>query len=111
MTLIFVALGAFIVGVAVASGVGIYWLRVGFQLGRDDRALDPGEVTGRLPSALPPETPPERTVVVPAVEPVGESSGPRHAKPEPEPDPELRVWPVGDADTKVLEPVDAEVKA
>lgn len=61
MITILVALGAFLLGVGVTAWVWHHALLTGFQLGRDDRALDPGEHVGRLP--------------------VGETSG-RHALPE-----------------------------
>ena len=71
---IFVALGAFLLGVGATSLVWLHALHIGFELGRDDRALDPGESTGLLPTPA-----------------VGEASG-RHAKLD---------WPADD-DTTVI---------
>lgn len=62
-----------------------HFFLLGFQLGRDDKALDPGETTGSLEAVA------EATEVLPAV---GESSG-RHALPE---------WPAS-GDTERFEAV------
>lgn len=73
-----VALGAFVIGVGVTVAVSVFWFRLGVQLGRDERALDPGPVTGSLEAVA------EAAAVLPAstlVRSVGESSGPRHAMP------------------------------
>lgn len=87
MTLIFVALGAFLLGAGAVGWCAHHFLTVGFQLGRDDRVLDPGPVVGSLPSAAPPAAavPVDEPSVWTApedVEPVGQSSGPRHARTE-----------------------------
>lgn len=75
MTLVLVALGAFLAGCGVTAFVARYFLLLGWEQGRDDRALDPGEVTGSL-------------------ETVGESSG-KHALPD---------WPATE-NTERFEPV------
>lgn len=99
MTLVLVALGAFLLGAGVVGWCAHHFLAVGFQLGRDDRALDPGETVGSLP----------------APRPVGEASG-RHHKPQaadgPPPDEDMwrqdPVWP-GDEDTQVIDPKEVTV--
>lgn len=48
MTTILAVLGTFIVTGAGNVLLAHYYLRLGWQLGRDDRVLDPGETTGRL---------------------------------------------------------------
>lgn len=91
MTTILVALGAFLLGAGAVGWCAHHFLTVGFQLGRDDRVLDPGPVVGSLPSAAP----------------VGEASG-KHHKPQasdgPPPDDVWEVPPVwpGDEDTQVI---------
>lgn len=75
MTVILVALGAFMFGSGSSLLIGRYWFLEGLQLGRDDRALDPGETTGRLS--------------------VGESSG-RHAAVD---------WPSDTEQTQTIPPV------
>lgn len=65
MTLVLVALGAFLAGSGVTAFVARYFLLLGREQGRDDRTLDPGDVTGSLPA-------------------VGESSG-KHALPAVDP--------------------------
>jgi hypothetical protein len=88
MTLILVALGAFIVGVGVTVAVARYFFLLGWEKGRDDRALDPGDEVGQLPSAVPAETASEKTGPIETVvdEPAGRSSG-RHSL--------ERLWPDG----------------
>lgn len=86
MTTILVALGAFLVATGVTAGVARWIFLLGFQLGRDDRVLDPGDTTGQLPSSA-------VTEVLPVV---GESSG-RHARID---------WPADEpTDTERFEPV------
>lgn len=94
MTVIFVALGAFLLGAGAVGWSANHFLKVGFELGRDDRALDPGPTVGTLSA-------PAR--------PVGEASG-RHHKPQPSDGPPVDtdvweqepVWP-GEDDTQVIE--------
>lgn len=67
MTQVLLVVGGFLAGSGVTAMVARYFFLLGWEKARDDQALDPGEVTGRLPA-------------------VGESSG-RHARIE---------WPAGD---------------
>lgn len=76
MTLVLVALGAFIVGVGVTVAVARYFFLMGWELAHDDRRLEPGAV-GSLPSEAPAESASEVTGPILRV---GGSSG-RHAKP------------------------------
>ena len=69
MTLILVALGGFLIGVGVTVSVARYFFLLGWEKGRDDQVLDPGETVGELPAPV--ETPGA----------AGESSG-RHALPD-----------------------------
>lgn len=93
MTVILVALGAFLLGAGAVGWSAHHFLAIGFQLGRDDAALDPGPTIGALPL-------PDR--------PVGEASG-RHHKPQasdgPPPDEDVwlaaPVWP-GEEDTQQI---------
>lgn len=107
MTLVLVALGAFIAGSAVATIIGRHWFHVGIQMGRDARWLDHGPDIGRLSPDVPEEDEAEvtgeipRVVVEPVAEPVGESSG-RHSMD--------RLWPANEP-TEKLVPVAPEVKA
>lgn len=90
---ILVALGASLVGVGVTAAVARWFFLIGFQLGRDDRRLDPGETTGSLEAIA------EATDVLPAV---GQSSG-RHAATE---------WSADEPlDTERFGPVRPEVRA
>lgn len=82
MTLILLALGAFLAGCGVTAMVARYFFLLGWEKGRDDQVLDPGETVGELP------TPAETRGAV------GESSG-RHALPD---------WPA-DMDTEQFDSV------
>ena len=75
MTTILAVLGTFVVTSAGSVWMARCYLRLGWQLGRDDQALDPGDTTGRLPvgessgkHALPDIPHVEQTDVMPAVE-------------------------------------------
>lgn len=85
MNVILAVLGTFIVTTAGNVWMAHYYIRLGFRLDRDDRALDPGETTGSL-----------EAVTAAAV---GESSG-RHALPE-----------FSDAEQTVVMPAVGEVPA
>lgn len=91
MTTILIALGALLVGAAGATLIGRCWFLEGLQLGRDDRALEPGG-TGSLEAVA------EATEVL---RPVGESSG-RHAAID---------WPTDAEQTQTIPAVPAEVYA
>lgn len=79
MVVTLVALGALLAGSGVTAMVARYFFLLGWEKGRDDRWLDPGETVGQLPAVAAEET----TGPIAAV---GESSG-RHAMPE------LPGWP------------------
>lgn len=114
MTVILAVLGTFVVTSAGHVLLARYYLRLGWQLSADDRALDPGETTGQLPTPdRQPADEPSEWVLPEHVtrSPAGESTSPRHAKPEPAPE---QVWPFGDPDkTQEIAAVEtpAEVRA
>lgn len=97
MTTILAVLGTFIVTSAGNVWMARYYIRQGFQLGRDDRVLDPGETTGQLPHPTPEETTGPIPVVgrleghLPAVEESPGKHRRKRARPAPAGDPDATV--------------------
>jgi hypothetical protein len=85
MISILLALGGFLIGVGVTVAVARYFFLLGWEKGRDDRTLDPGETVGQLPTPQPEASDGPLPVV-------GESSG-RHARID---------WPGSEDDTVVM---------